>query len=129
MDNTNTTPAPYGVYVQTDTAGRITGITSDAFLSALDGWEKIDEGYGDRFHHAQGNYLPGPLMDEQGLYRYRLEDGVPVERTPDELAADLAARPAPEESTEELLMEIAADHEYRLCLMELGLTESEVIDA
>lgn len=129
MDEFVREPVFYGVYIRMDSEGRITDINSDAFLQSLDGWTKIDEGYGDRFHHAQGNYLPGPLMDEQGLYRYRLEDGVPVERTPDELAADLAARPAPEESTEELLMEIAADHEYRLCLMELGLTESEVIDA
>lgn len=128
MDN-NITPAPYGVYVQTDTEGRITAINSDAFLTTLTGWEKIDEGYGDKHHHAQGNYLPGPLMDVQGLFRYKLVEGAPVERTPDELAADLAARPTPEQSTEELLLETAADHEYRLCLMELGLTESEVIDA
>lgn len=128
MDN-NITPAPYGVYVQTDQTGRITGINSSEFLPSLTGWEKIDEGYGDRYHHAQGNYLPGPLMDEQGLCRYKLVEGAPVERTPDELAADLAARPAPEQSTEELLLETAADHEYRLCLMELGLTESEVINA
>lgn len=128
MDNI-ITPAPYGVYVQTDAEGRITAINSDAFLITLTGWEKIDKGYGDKHHHAQGNYLPGPLMDEQGLFLYKLVEGVPVERTPDELAADLAARPAPEQSTEELLLETAADHEYRLCLMELGLTESEVIDA
>lgn len=127
MDNNTFTPAPYGVYTQSDTAGRIVGINSDAFLPALSGWVKIDEGFGDRYHHAQGNYLPLPLMDERGIYRYKLVDGVPVERTGEEMDADFAERPVPEQSTEELLLETAADHEYRLCLMELGLTESEVI--
>lgn len=127
MDYNTFTPAPYGVYTQSDTAGRIIGINSDAFLSTLSGWTKIDEGFGDRYHHAQGNYLPLPLMDERGIYRYKIVDGAPVERTKEEMDADFAERPVPEQSTEELLLETAADHEYRLCLMELGLTESEVI--
>lgn len=126
MDNYDTLSLPHSVYVQTDASGRITSINSSAFLSSLSGWVKIDEGHGDKYHHAQGNYLPGPLMDAQGLYCYKLVDGAPVERAAEEIAADLAARPAAEQSAEELLLEMAADHEYRLCLMELGLTESEV---
>ena len=51
---------PYEVYVQTDDANRIIAINSDAFLPALSGWTKIDEGYGDRYHHAQGNYGSSP---------------------------------------------------------------------
>lgn len=121
------TPTPYGVYIRTDDSGRITAINSDAFLATLDGWTKIDEGYGDCCHHAQGNYLPLPLMDERGLCRYKLVDGVPTERTAEELETDFAALPEPEASTEELLLETAADHEYRLCLIELGIDESEVI--
>lgn len=31
------------------------------------------------------------------------------------------------EKDSELMLELAANQEYRLCLMELGLTESEVI--
>lgn len=64
-------PTPYGVYVSVDPAGRIYAINSDAFIFDTRGWVKIDEGYGDRYHHAQGNYLDGPLMDERGILRYR----------------------------------------------------------
>ena len=79
---------PYGVYVREDTAGRIYAINSDAFIFNTQGWVKIDEGYGDRYHHAQGNYLPGPLMDERGVYRYKLVDGKPIERTAEEMDGD-----------------------------------------
>ena len=117
---------PYTVYVRTDEQGRITDITSDAFLESTQGWTAIDSGYGDAFHHAQGNYLPGPLMDRRGICRYRMADGSPVERTQEEMDADLAARPEPEMTDVELLLATAADHEYRLCLMELGVTENDL---
>ena len=79
---------PYGVYVQTDDQNRITAINSDAFLPSLDGWVKIDEGYGDKYHHAQGNYFPLPIRDESGISRYKLVDGIPEERTQAEMDAD-----------------------------------------
>ena len=78
----------YDVYVKPDEAGRITAINSSAFLSDTDGWVKIDHGVSDKFHHAQGNYLPGPLMDERGVYRYKLVDGKVAERTQEEMDAD-----------------------------------------
>lgn len=79
---------PYGVYVKSDRADRITAIASSAFLPDTDGWTLIDQGQGDRYHHAQGNYLEKPLMDERGVLRYKLEDGKPVERTEEEMEAD-----------------------------------------
>ena len=79
---------PYGVYIQTDAQRRITAINSSAFLPDTEGWIKIDEGFGDKYHHAQGNYLDKPLTDERGVYRYKLEDGKPVERTQEEMDAD-----------------------------------------
>lgn len=80
--------APYGVYVKTDEAGRIVAIHSDAFLPSLEGWVKIDQGYGDRYHHAQRNYLMGPLMNERGVYCYKLADGRVKPRTRKEMASD-----------------------------------------
>ena len=44
-----------------------------------------------------------------------------VLRTEEELEADRAARPAPPPTTEEVLLELAADHEARLCEIELGV--------
>ena len=79
---------PYKVLVRVDDAGRVVEINSDAFVTETDGWVEIDSGWEDRHHHAQGNYLPGPLMDERGVYRYKLVDGKPVERTAEEMDAD-----------------------------------------
>lgn len=88
------------VLVQTDDAGRVTAINSDAFVSG-DGWTAIDEGEGDRYRHAQNNYLLEPLTDERGVYRYKLVDGKAVERTQAEMDADFDALPAPEPTAEE----------------------------
>lgn len=81
---------PYKVLVRTDSAGRVVAINSSAFVQDASGWVQIDSGHGDRYHHAQGNYLPGPLTDERGVYRYRLEDGTIVERTAEEMDGDWA---------------------------------------
>ena len=88
------------VLVQTDDAGRVTAINSDAFVSG-DGWTAIDEGVGDRYRHAQNNYLLKPLTDERGVYRYKLVDGLVAQRTQAEMDADFDARPAPEPTAEE----------------------------
>lgn len=88
------------VLVQTDEAGRVTAINSDAFVSG-DSWTAIDEGEGDRYRHAQNNYLLKPLTDERGVYRYKLVDGLVVQRTQAEMDADFDARPAPEPTAEE----------------------------
>lgn len=79
---------PYIVYVKTDRASRITAINSSEFLQDTTGWVEVDSGYGDKYHHPQGNYLPGPLMDERGVYCYKLVGGQPVARTEEEMDAD-----------------------------------------
>lgn len=61
---------PYKVLVCVDDAGRVAQINSDAFVADTGGWMEIDSGWGDRYHHAQGNYLPGPLMDIRSILRY-----------------------------------------------------------
>lgn len=88
------------VLVRIDDAGRVTAINSDAFVSG-DGWTQIDEGEGDRYRHAQNNYLLKPLTDERGVYRYKLVDGLVAQRTQAEMDADFDARPAPEPTAEE----------------------------
>lgn len=79
----------YHVYVQTDEAGRITAVNSSAFVDSDWGTE-IDSGYGDKYHHAQGNYFPRPIYTEDGIPRYKLVDGQAVERTEEEIEADKA---------------------------------------
>ncbi len=79
----------YIVYVKTDSVGKITAINSSAFISG-ESWIEIDRGNGDRFHHAQGNYLESGLVDEDGIYNYKLVDGAPVLRSDDEKAPERA---------------------------------------
>ena len=79
---------PYIVYVKVDDQNRITTINSSAFIPGPSEWIEIDSGFGDKYHHAQGNYFDQPIMDDRGIWRYKLEDGRPVERTQEEMDAD-----------------------------------------
>ena len=79
---------PYVVYVKVDESNRITAINSSAFLADVTGWSEIDSGYGDKYHHAQGNYFRQPIMDDRGIFRYKLVNGVVTERTKEEMDAD-----------------------------------------
>ena len=81
------------VYVKTDSKGRIVAINSGDFLHDATGWVQVDEGLGDRYRHAQGNYLPQPIMTDEGAYRYKLEGGGILERTAEEMAADVEDDP------------------------------------
>lgn len=118
---------PYIVYVKLDDANRITAVNSSAFLSNTDGWTEIDNGHGDKYHHAQGNYFPKAIRDVCGMCLYKLEDGKPVERTQEEMELDYSSIEKVQSIDElELLLEIAADHEYRICLMELGVNENDL---
>lgn len=85
---------PYHVYVQTDDQGRITAVNSSAFVPAEWGAE-IDSGFGDKYHHAQGNYFPTGIYTEDGIPRYKLVDGKAQERTREEIQADKEKIPVP----------------------------------
>ena len=76
----------YEVYIKTEN-NFIIAVNSSEFLSDTSDWLKIDEGYDDRHHHAQGNYFPESIVTESGVYRYKYADGVAVECTADEIAA------------------------------------------
>ena len=79
----------YIVYVKINSVGYITAVNSSAFLTDTSGCTEIDRGSGDKYHHAQGNYFPLPLMTEDGAYRYKLADGKPVECTPEEIQGQI----------------------------------------
>ena len=110
---------PYHVYVQTDEQGRITAVNSSAFVGEDWGTE-IDQGYGDKYHHAQGNYFPGPIYTEDGIPRYKLEGGQAVERTEEEIEADRALLPEPEPTENEKLRRRVAELENQILTMRLG---------
>ena len=79
----------YKVYTITNENGIIIAINSDAFLTDTTNWIEIDEGIGDKYHHAQGNYLSAGLTDENGIFNYKLADGKPELRTAEEKAPEL----------------------------------------
>lgn len=110
---------PYIVYVKLDERKLIADVNSSDFLSDTDGWTEIDRGYTQRHHHAQGNYFPKPIMDERGIWRYKLVDGKPVERTQEEMDADYASRPAPPPSDKERIKAL----EDQLASYEAAYTE------
>lgn len=85
------------VYVRTNGSGYVTHVNSSAFLADTDGWTEIGRGSGDRYLHAQNNYL-GRLRTNSGVYRWKLVDGQPVACTAEEIAAQEAARPGPGEA-------------------------------
>lgn len=102
MDNS------YKVYVLTDENSNIIGVNSSVFLADTTGWTQIDEGTGDRYHHAQGNYFDKPLVTNEGIYRYKLIGGRAVEKTEAEIAAEIEALPPPPPSDSEVLAALIA---------------------
>lgn len=97
----------YRVFANIDDSGVIVDINSSAFLSDITGWVQIDEGTGDRYHHAQNNYFPKPKYDERGIPRYAyVKDGSPKwrERTKEEMDADYVP-PQPVKTVDELAAE------------------------
>jgi hypothetical protein len=118
----------YKVYIQTDDNNSIVAINSSAFLADTTGWTQIDEGSGDRFHHAQGHYLDKPLMTVTGIYQYRYIDGEVIEKTTNEIAAEEAAVPPPPPPLEEHLAaqeQLAANQEQLITSQEQRVSAQE----
>lgn len=88
---------PYIVYVKIDFNNYIVAINSSAFMSDVSDWTKIDEGYGDKFYHAQRHYLPKSIAAKPGVWRYKLINSTPVECTAEEIAAQETLLPKPEQ--------------------------------
>lgn len=70
----------YKVYVSLQD-GYITSINSDIFLSQeeIQTMTEIDRGQGDRYAHAQSQYLEKELVDEKGRYNYKFVEGKVIE--------------------------------------------------
>ena len=75
----------YSVYVKTNDYGYITDINSSDFIVDTNNWTWIDSGYGDKYHHAQNNYLPKSIYTGNDFYRYKLVDGIPTECSEEEI--------------------------------------------
>ena len=70
----------YKVYVSLSD-GYITSINSEIFLSQdeIQTMTEIDKGQGDKYAHAQSQYLEKGLIDELGRYNYKYVEGKVIE--------------------------------------------------
>lgn len=84
------------VYALPDVQNRITRIDGGYTVGNIrdfNDWVLIDEGSGDKYNLCQSNYLDKPIMDNRGVYQYKLVNGKPVERTQKEMDDDYNNRP------------------------------------
>lgn len=87
--------------METNPAGEVTRIFSDAFEQPGEGAVLIGEGSGDKYVHAQSHYLAKDIRDEYGRANYRWT-GEALEEIPE---AEKPAAPAPGRSELEILRE------------------------
>ncbi len=74
MEYTLKQTSPIKVYVKINDRKEIVEVNSEIFLNDLTGWVYIDEGYGDKYAHAQTQYFQRPLKSDNGKYNYSLID-------------------------------------------------------
>ena len=92
----------HDVYAKLDDNKVITQINSEIFIQDFEDWTLIEENVvGDRGAHAQGNYLPLGLMDNNGKYNYKFENEL-IELS-DEEKELLFPTPNPQPTTDERL--------------------------
>lgn len=101
------------VYIQTDSNKTVIAINSSIFLQNTTGWIEIDEGNGDKFAHAQGQYLEKGLMDEKGRFNYKY-DNVLIELT--EAEKEILFPPLPPQPTVE---DFNLEMDYRVTMLEM----------
>lgn len=113
-------------YITIDDQSRIVSGFSDAFRQPTDTDICINDKGGYQFRLFPGGEENPALYDwDDMLPLYRWDGSQVVRRTQEELEADRAAIPVPEavptaqEDTDAMLV----DHEYRITLLELGVSE------
>ena len=101
------------VYIQTDINKTVTAINSSIFISDITKWTEIDEGNGDKYAHAQSQYLEKGLMDEKGRFNYKYDTSL-VELT--EAEKEILFPPAPPQPTVE---DFNLEMDYRVTMLEM----------
>ena len=63
------------VYIKINTNNEIIDINSSIFIQNFTGWIEVDSGFGDKYAHSQSHYLDNPLINDEGEYNYKYENG------------------------------------------------------
>lgn len=115
----------YIVYVKVDKNNNIIDINSSAFVS-FEWGIKIDEGTGDKYHHAQNYYFPKSIYTSDKIPQYKLVDGVPIERTLEEIETDRTqiivqkSQPTIEELNDKIAALTESNQFLEDCLVEMA---------
>ena len=62
---------PIKVYIKVNSNNEVIEINSEIFIKDLSNWTYIDEGFGDKYAHAQSQYLDKPLINEDGQFTFK----------------------------------------------------------
>jgi hypothetical protein len=97
------------VYAKIDANGLlIEEPQSSSFIQDVTGWTQIDEcpldadqDTREKYHFAQKRYLIGPAKTQEGISRFRWDGEKVLERSAEEIAADVAALLPPPQSEED----------------------------
>ena len=89
------------VYAKLDENKVIKEINSSIFLTDINDYIEIDEGYGDKYAHAQSQYMEKGLIDNKGRFNYKFDSGL-LELTEEEKKNLFPILP-PQPTTEERL--------------------------
>ena len=86
------------VYIKTDENDRVLrceGGYTMSNINDINEWIYIDEGNGDKYNLCQSHYFEGNLYTEDGIPRYKYENGEAILRAEEEIAEDRANMPVP----------------------------------
>ena len=62
---------PIKVYIKVNDKNEVVEVGSSIFIEDTTGWIEIDEGFGDKYAHAQSQYFEKPLINDNGVYNYK----------------------------------------------------------
>ncbi len=68
------------VYIRINENKEIIEVGSNVFIEDFSNWIKVDEGIGDKYAHAQNQYLENPIINEDGEYNYIFENKKIIEK-------------------------------------------------
>jgi len=94
----------YRVFAKINAVYQVERIYSTCFEQSEGSDVFIKDGDGDECVHV-GYYQ---IYDQEGLHNYKIDGNVMVETTAEEKAVELAARPKPEPTTEEQILQLQA---------------------
>lgn len=116
------------VYIKTNNEGYIEEVPSNIFLQEFTDWIQIDEGDGDKYAHAQSNYLSKPLYNSDNTHNYIFENSNIRETTDQEKEEERKNQSSNEvQSSEDFESMYLLDLDYRITLLENGIKESDLV--